>query len=389
MSDRPLVIVTLEGLATSAISCYGSSWNSTPAIDAIAGGGCVWDRWTATSDQPAVLLRNWVTPTSDLDPLARWKSAGKVELITDDERIAEDEEAGGIASRFDHVHFVAENRERRREPAADLDQTHFGRVVAAAIDRDQRGPWSLLWIHSRVLTHCWDAPRELFPVADEETCQEPSEEIELAVHPDEALAPALETLPALFDQTEPPHLQLDEQRHPDLITCWMRTYGCQVRLVDLLLEVLLESLSVEDPQVVVAGTSGMSLGQNGWIGPAAGPLRSCDLRLPLIVSDRGPIRSPQLTPSDQMAEIISALACSDDPLISPRQWSDEVDSPTRILTASSRARLAITSPRWQLVRDLDGVDHLFLKPDDVEDANDVGKLRPDVVEQMTRPEPTD
>ncbi len=385
MSHRPLLIVTLEGLACSALGCYGSPWNCTPAIDAIAATGCVWDRWIAASDHPVHQFRRWISPTSDGDPLAPWKAAGVVELITDDQRLTDDI----FVDRFDQIQHVEHDSPVATEVAEEIEQTRFGRLVAAAIDRDQRGPWDLLWLHSRFLSQCWDAPRHLFPVSDEEIVAEPSDEVELLADPSVDVQAPLAALPPWFDTAEPPHLQLHEQSHPDLITSWMRTYGCQVRLVDLLLEVLLQSIRVDDPQVILAATSGMSLGQNGWIGPQAGPLRSCDLRLPLIVSDRGPLRSPHVTSTDTLARVLPALAHDTAELISPSRWC-EADGELQpcVVTESSRASTAITTARWQLVRDLDGTDHLFLKPDDVEDANNVGRLRRDIIDRLTETQAT-
>ena len=385
LSHRPLLVITLEGLAVSALGCYGSAWNSTPAIDAIAATGCLWDRWIAASDHPVHQFRRWTSPTQEGDPLGPWKSAGSTELITDDSRLIDQ----GLGDRFDQVQQICHESASPWNVATEIEQTRFGQLVAAAIDRDQAGAWDLLWLHSRFLTQCWDAPRQLFPVADEEIITEPSEEVELLTDPTAEAEVPLAPLPPWFETAEPPRVQLHGQSHPDLVTCWMRTYGCQIRLVDLLLEVLLQSIHVDDPQVILAGASGMSLGQNGWIGPHAGPLRSCDLRLPLVVSDRGPLRSPHVTSTDSLAQLIPSLANDATDLIPPSRWcEDDGELNPCVTTESSRASTAMTTPRWQLIRDLDGTDHLFLKPDDVDDANDVGRRRRDIVEELSNRDAT-
>jgi hypothetical protein len=379
LSQRPLLIVTLEGLAVSALGCYGSAWNSTPAIDAIAATGCVWDRLIAATDDPLGQFRRWISPTGQPDPLAPWKAAGSAELITDDPRLIDE----GVGDGFDRVQQIRHLSPTTKDVATEIEQTHFGQLVAAAIERDARGAWDLLWLHSRFLTRSWDAPRQLSLVSAEEIITEPSEEVELLADPTANDEAPLAALPPWFATAEPPHVQLHRQSHPDLITSWMMTYGCQIRLVDLLLEVLLRSIREDDPQVILAGTSGMSLGQNGWIGPHAGPLRSCDLRLPLVVSDAGPMRSPHVTSADSLARIIPSLAADTTCLVSPTRWCEadgELDP--CVDTETSRAAIARTTSRWQMVRDLDGTDHLFLKPDDVEDANDVGRLRRDIVDQL-------
>lgn len=379
---RPLLVVTLEGLATSAISCYGSSWNQTPAIDAIGGSGCVWDRWIATHDDAQEQWRAW---ESSIAAGERQPMGGALlTLITDDSRLL-----GPQTDKLFDDSIVLEPGEKEpgdmvAEPCREIDRTRFGQLIAAAVERDARGSWDVLWLHSRFLAECWDAPRELFPGAEQAEVSEPldesAEEVDnaLPAGPHDGEAP-----PAIFATVTPPQLRLPADAHPDLITAWMRTYGCQVRLIDFLLEVLLESLSVDDPRVVLAGSSGMSMGQNGWIGPGCGPLRSCDLRLPMIVSDFGPIRSPQVTPADLFGNVIERLIGDESPLISATDWcrGQQEYSPA-VATGSRRASRVITTPHWQYIQDSAG-DHLFLKPDDVEDANDVGRLRPDVIERLS------
>ncbi len=383
MTFRPLIVLTLEGLTTSALSCYGCSWNSTPAIDALAATGCVWDRWTATNDQPLTLLKHWMSAGgSELDDwLTPWKTRGPVDLLTDDRRLSD----LGIDSEFDTTLLVEpSDAEHSADVASEIEETQFGRLIASAIERDARGPWSVLWLHSRFLSQRWDAPRELFPIEADEADDTPSEEVELLSIPgSEMAAKRLENLPLIFDAARVPRVKLDDQSHPDLVNAWMRTYGCQIRLLDLLIEILLQSLCADDPQFVLAGASGFSLGQNGWIGHSAGPLRSCDLRLPMVVSDRGPIRSAQLTPTDKFPQILRSLTSDSARLVSPSQWCQLDDEfKPRVTTNSRRAAKVVTTSRWSFIRDLDSTDHLFLKPDDVEDANDIGRLRSDVIDRL-------
>ncbi|MCG8653791.1 MAG: hypothetical protein MI861_28390 [Pirellulales bacterium] len=380
MTDQPLIVVSLEGLATAGLSCYGSPWNSTPAIDALAATGCVWDRWVATDDQPLSVFQQWIA-AGENSGLARWREAGRTVLHTDDPLLIDQISADS----FDEAALLDSPSLQTRGKVAEIEDTQWGRLIASAIERDAAGPWSVLWIHSRFLSQCWDAPRELFPSEEEAWDEPPEDDFPDPQLPDSAAAVTdAELPPPIFDSVTPPHFKLDDRDHPDLITSWMRTYGCQIRLVDLLLEVLLQSIRVEDPLVVLAGTSGFSLGQNGWIGHAAGPLRSWDLRLPMVVSDCGPIRSPHNTPSDSLGQILANLALRPGQAITPSHWcraEDEFDA--RIVTQSQRAQAAITSAGWFYVRDQDSSEHLFLKPDDVDDTNDVGRLRRDVIERLT------
>ena len=383
MTTRPLIVLSLEGLATAALGCYGSSWNETPAIDAIAASGSVWDRVIANSDEPDSLMAAFARLSGadgrgPRDWAEDWRSRGSVELITDADAF---EQANNLA--FDRIGRLSfENPNHTARPVSNIDESQIGQLFAAAIKRvGQQEPWSVLWLHSRCLTSCWDAPRDLFPIDEaDDVPKHPTEEVELL----ESSSTPIETVqepPPIFDEVVPPNLPLNDDTHPDLVYAWMRTYGCQVRLVDLLIEVLLSSLEDVDPFVVLLGTSGFRLGQGQWIGHRPDNLRSPDIRLPFIVSDIGPLRVPQVTGSDELPNILARLA-GDQSVVAPKQWS-ETGEERLVETESKHSQFAVTTPEWFFVRDNDLSEHLYLKPDDVDDFNDVGRLRGDIVERLS------
>ncbi|MFK8111422.1 MAG: hypothetical protein AB8B91_04450 [Rubripirellula sp.] len=381
MIDQPLIVLSLEGLATSALSCYGSSWNQTPAMDGIASTAAVWDRWIATSDSPRELLRGVF---ESREWTSNFRSHGTIELFTDTATLLD----GVSGDCFDHIEALqTSSPESTEQPVSEIVDTQFGQLIAAAMDRDAKEePWSVLWLHSDFLTKRWDAPRELFPI-DEIFEDQPSDELELLVADSDSIEP-LAAIASIFDSVIPPHFKLDSDPHPDLVTAWMRTYGCQVRLADLLIEVLLQSLEDYDPQVIVLGASGFQLGQNGWIGNQAGPLRSPEVRLPMIVSDCGPLRFPQLTPSSDLLGLLGGLCDRDasesqqSGYLSPQRWRSPTNDLPPVTTLSNRAKRAVTTPTWFCVQDEDDSEHLFLKPDDADDCNDVGRIRTDVIDQL-------
>lgn len=336
-------------------------------MDALASQSAVWDRWIATSDQPIEVLR----PAWEATAWAQaYRQHGTVELFSDVPDLL-----SGVEACFDAVTSVPTNGSDSL--AADLVDTQLGQLIAAAIERDAaEEPWSVLWLHSGFLTRCWDAPRDLFPIDEHEHLDAFAEDDQ---HEPETSKPASDALPLIFDDVCPPHLQLDSDVHPDLINSWMRTYGCQVRLVDLLLEVLLQTFAEYDPQVVLMGTSGFQLGQNGWIGSQAGPLRNPEIRLPLLISDCGPLRFPQLTSTDTLVNLFEELSRGK---LATARWVADVTTQESVETKSERAQRALSTPSWFVVRDEDASEHLFLKPDDVEDFNDVARIRTDVVTQF-------
>lgn len=379
---RPLLVLSLDGFTPSSLGCYGCSWNRTPAIDRVASRGAVWDRLIATSTSPFEVLRSWIRPAGNPCWPDAFRAWGSVELITDDRLVAEPE----MAAAFDRVDLIDEPR----QPADGIEETCFGRLIAAAIERHREGveDWSVLWLHSRFLRECWDAPRELSPEEDWDE-EDPAVEQEGDSLPSDARGQAAERVPLVFDPPTPPRLQLSATAHPDLVSAWMRTYACQIRLVDLLLGLLLESLEPVDPVVIVLGTSGFSLGQNGWIGHRCGPLRSCQIRLPMVIGWGNPIRSPHVTSSAQVSELLARLGNSPH-LLPAAPWaeSDHEFEPS-VLTVETDARpsgfntppVALTTKRWFYVRNPQQ-ETLFLKPDDTDDANDISRLRQGTVDRL-------
>lgn len=377
--NRPLVVISLDGLASAALGCYGSSWNQTPAIDAIASGGCVWDRWIAETDDGISLLKQLLEAPSP-DWTAPWREWGSVELLTDAPALIEAPER----LCFDRMEALQFDPPTPDEAAAvEIIETQLGRLIAAGVDRGtQDDAWSVLWLHSAFLTQRWDAPRRLFPLDEEdEDTGEPSDEVELlpTEFDDEE---ELERIPPIFGSVIPPSIELDQQAHPDLATSWMRTYGCQIILLDLLVELLLESLAERNPILMLLGTSGFRLGQGGSVAHRPATLRSTELRLPLIIGDHGPLRVPQLEPSGRLGQLLETLGSESPHSIGSAERWNLADGDIKIETSSQRADYSVTTPNWFFVRDNDGEEHLYLKPDDIEDFNDISRLRRDVVDQL-------
>ncbi|WP_442509000.1 hypothetical protein SH528x_000545 [Novipirellula sp. SH528] len=391
MNDRKMIVVSVEGLAASALGCYGSSWNETPAIDLLSSRGCVWDRAIAEHDDGLKVLANWLQPPPSHDPehwIARWNDLGPVELITDDSRLPQQ----SLDVDFDQTWLIdLDPPDADTPPAEEIEETHLAKLFAGLLTRiEDPNPAAVWWLHTQSLVRCWDAPRWLVPMdADELYADEPSEDVDLLPESDATIGePDGEVPPWVFPDILPPQLKLTEQSHPDLAVAWMRTYGCQVRLLDRMLALLLEYAADLDPIVVLVGTSGFSLGQNQSIGYRAGPLRSCHHRVPMIVSDLGPVHEKRLFNAKSLPALLAKIKTQPDCLIDPSVWvQSESEFEPRIITQDDQGSTAVTTPRWYHVQDAPqefGVEpnHLYLKPDDLDDQNDVSRLRYDIVELL-------
>lgn len=369
------VILTFEGLASSALGCYGSSWNETPSIDELAAGGVVWDRWTSPDERRGHLLSRWISESG------RVLSAHAIDrdsvFVSDDVDFPRSDQSLPFSS------SIKLSPSPSSSFAESMHDTRYASTVAAAIDAttpDTR----LLWIHSSFLRDQWDAPATQQDAPNEE----PSEPEE---HPDPDEADVMPAGPsfALPENSTVPRIQCSDQDDPDMMFAWMNRYGDQVKMIDETLDWLRGTLSDRRLTIMVAGCSGFSLGENGWIGHECGPLRSCNTRLPMLVSAGGPLRIPTLHSAGGFSELLSRVLRKA-PLATPAEWSQSDQEFTPVVeTLSERASTAITSAKWFYVVDriteigASGTEKLYLKPDDVNDVNDVSRLRRDVLDQIS------
>ncbi len=384
------IVISLDAFATSAISAYGSSWNSTPALDTLASGAMLWDRVIATSDDAAETLKAcWRGETAGGRWIDAFRAVGPTAWISD-----AGEEAAEIAGQagFDHCTVVippaADDSAGDRLPANEIEETRLARLFAATLERldAPHAEWSLLWVHSAALAAQWDAPRWLFPVEElDDEVFEPVDPANFTGDPWDSPSAAADgdavAPPPIWDSVDAPSHRLSGEEHPDWVTSWMQTYGCQVQLVDRLLRLLLESLATREESIglAVLGIGGISLGQNGWIGHRVGPLRSPQIHVPAILWDRGSVsmRIPGLTSLPEVVACIQPVTQR----VAPIAWASDAAEKS-VVTRSSRAKAAVTTQEWFWVVGPDNRSSLFLKPDDREDSNDVSSRCQEVVRRF-------
>lgn len=200
MPDR-WIVISLDAFANLALGAYGSSWNTTPNIDAIAARGITWDRAVVPADDTVQTLRDcWMAPygtatrsdAADGGWIAKCRQHGRVELILGDDPDGREQSqklaqlAGEVG--FDRCTMVEINL--GEEPSEEIESTAIGQLFAALVERLQEvteaespdaaagSPWSVLWLHSDLLARHWDAPRWLFPVDEVGEPAEASDELD-------------------------------------------------------------------------------------------------------------------------------------------------------------------------------------------------------------------
>lgn len=381
MPAKPLIIVSLEGIAPNALSCYGCSWNQTPTLDEISSRGWIWDRLIAENDDPKELLKTWVH--NDVAWANQFKKLGPLVLISDQEDHDFDNHC------FDEITILpVEPIHEEQQPADEAFETRFGQLIATAIERiSQPDKTGAIWIHSTFLNQSWDAPslldseeEESDPyLAEHQTEDDGNVEVEQEIADfDDVGVPEL-----VATSVVPPSFKLEPKDDPDLLPQWMDRYGNQVKLLDLMLGYLVEEVERVDAQLMFIGTSGFRLGQNKEFGLHPAHLRYSDIHIPLLLTGRGPLRIPHLTGSQEVIDLLLELGRNDDRDYPAERWAESRSSVRSISIQSSRCRYAVTDPNWFCVIESDGEESLFLKPDDIDDYNNVARLRPDVVDDLT------
>ena len=347
-------------------------------LDQLTANGIVYDRFSAVSDLPGAVAASWLSKSPA--PTDRKRSV----LLTDVAAIADHS-----ASRFSQTVIVDPATQTASRPAANLDESCCWKLFAqwlSAIDDTTQ----LAWLHSDWLCRVWDAPLAEEPEQEFDSAPE-----EMDIQLDDPLPGSASEGQDETDEAPPfrlpetaaaPRYQITPQDDPDQLFAWMNRYARQIEAFDQVVQQTSEVLSNRRLRWLIAGSSGYSLGENGWLGHRLGPLRSSDIRLPLLISSGGPLRSGKLLDSNQLPDILHKLHTKQ-VVLTPQQWAEQDDELSPVVqTDSDRAEKAATTASWFYIKESKPdelpVERLFLKPDDLCDVNDVSRLQPDVVDQL-------
>ncbi len=434
------MVLSLDGLSTAALGPYGCSWLETPGICRLAAEAVVFERCTAISTNRLENLRSAMRDAREGAVGSCARQAGfKSILITDSETVAQ----STLATDFDECHWVPSDCVDSEFPqmADSFEETRLAKLIAAAFARREacNGDPHLIWIHSSFLLEHWDAPEE-FRIQDDldEFVDRFDGEASFDAYVEEWTPeedegePNTEELSELLAEIQrarlaiaPPEMVWSDRQDSDLLLAWMTAYGAQIQIVDRMLEVILDEIASQPglaTTLAILSTGGFALGENGWLGanpPAPSSIQNqltCIFRLP----GKLPLRVIRPVASDRIAAtLIRQLLASEASYEScsmgseegnvdsdnkigihcgslhvewaPEQWAmpiDPVEFPIRTIgDGELRGTQIVTTHGWFYWASSEGQEHLFLKPDDRFDANDVAKLKPELLEMFRGDDP--
>jgi arylsulfatase A-like enzyme len=372
-----LLVVTIDRLPAWMLSAWGATWVATPAIDALAARGLVFDRLVTPAIDPVATLRDLVGPL--FDPAANG-ARRPAAIVTDDPAIVA---AIGIDAAADVRHVAIQPTET---VADDESRTNLARLFAAAVEAVGDGTRRAVWCHASSLGVVWDAPQSFR---------------DAYVDPEDPVPPF---------GARPPEFRVDAETDPDLVVGVRQVFAGQLTLLDRQFRRLLDAVGGPEGggwTVLMAGVRGLPLGLHGWVGgggdavpygetihvPAVladGRGRSCGQRYGGLVvpADLGATLR-ELLAGDGPASMAGSTQAADDPRgrsLVPLLETWSLPPRGRVVATGGRG-VAIVTPEWQLLLERDGSaagprPRLFAKPDDYFELSDVADRCPEIVEDL-------
>ena len=385
MSRKPryVLILTVEGLGTNLVGCYGGAIGPTKNLDSFACHSIVFDQFWADTFRPVDILESMWTGTHFA---SRVKSPNvkcnglfdQAMLITDSIDIIQE----STRVDFGKVLLI----DAQTDASDEGDQTQVTRLFEAALGQwaTQLDEYPVLWIHSQGLNGVWDAPYEYRCVMCDEGDPQPP-----------------------FDTT-PGQLTVTDETDPDEVFGLACAMGGQTIALDdawSLIEEILGELGIADECLqVLAGVQGYPIGEHGYVGQGTESLYAETLHVPLIIRpgnqlDVG-VRVPFIVqPNSILRTIAGWLEVEDRGAITDAMRTDMVSEiepfpaehwPTKNQLAYScyQDQVHVAVPAWscrwsvEVATESQRVE-LFATPDDRWQQNEISQRAHAIVEELT------
>jgi arylsulfatase A-like enzyme len=382
-----VLVITARGLRVDYLGCYGNPSVETPALDALAAGGVVFDRHFADALDPEDSCQAWRTgrylfPGSE-------SVAGAADLV----RLLNDH---GVTTSLiidasqTRPEAFARDWQRMNAVQPGEEETPLERTVSSArqtLDALRSTARWLLWVDLATTLPPWELPpdfaehyfRDEMVEEDEEDEEEEVVEVEpLTPLPDPPLGP----------------------NDPEDDTLYLRiqgSYSGAVSYLDAGIAELLRGVD-EDVLVVVTSDVGFALGEHGVVGPVLSWPAESVAQLPLILRlpDAGAAgyRVPALTQSVDLAPTLAAvfgipLADAHGHDLSPLIRGDKDNiRPYAVSWTEVNGQIgrALRTPEWSFVlpsgAEAGSTPRLYVRPDDHWEVNDVRQHHLELTEAL-------
>jgi arylsulfatase A-like enzyme len=386
-----LVIVTIEGLGTNLVGCYGGAIAPTKNWDRLASKSIVVDQFWADTLRPVDILHSIWSGThyaarqlgaepqamdTPAVPVAKQQVAvmDKILLATDVLSVFEESEtdAFGDLLYFEQDALIGPETEEMR--ASQLEQ-----LFQAAL-----GKWSaqlhqnpILWIHSSGLNGPWDAPYTYRQVMCDEGDPDP---------------------PVGRERAE---LQITEKTDPDEIFGHACCAGGQAIAMDEAWEMLEDAISelgiADDCMLILAGVGGYPMGEHGWVGNGLDSLFAETIHLPLIIRPGNRLdvgqRIPFIVQPHQLLETILRWLMPDSVPVD-LDLTEIMDLPPaeswpivhQVGFALYQEQMHLIAPAWSYrwMKTVEGTEvrQLYAMPDDRWQQNEISQRAVATVELM-------
>ncbi len=383
-----VLVLAVRGLQTAYVGCYGNPWIATPALDALAAGGVVFDRHYADRTDAAGARRVWRDGRHHLaepaplsadhaDLIEQFKKRGvHTSLILDDSRPVEP----GFGAGWDDV-----------LRAMSFDATL--KTATAALDQlAGRADW-LLWVDLAALIPPWDTPEEfLAPYFQEEPADDEEEGDEEEEEPLEPLTPLSRPVIGPADPED-----------DELFLQLQGSYAGAVTRLDDGIGRLLERLDAADAahdiMIVLTADCGMALGEHGYVGPASPHTHEEATHLPLILclpgADEAGRRVAALTQAADLAPTLADVFETELPsahgrTLLPLVYGEAEELHPYVCSAAMAGEAvewSLRTPEWAYLLPApprpDG-PRLYVKPDDRWEVTDVLQHHQEQAEGLER-----
>ncbi len=396
------IVVIARGLQLGALGCYGNQWIATPALDALAAEGIVFDQHFADNVDPAGARRAWRSGCYHFPPniqanaahpdlIAALRQRGiHTCLILDDSRSVSSEFCEG----WDTVERVSA-AEGQMALDAVLD------AVGAALERLERRDNWLLWIDLATLLPPWNVPLEL---QAEYFCEESDEDEEENEAADEDEQSEESEPPTPLAEVPASPIDSEDER---LYLSLQLSYAAAVSYVDVGIGQLLQALDGLEGGggiLLMATTdSGQNLGEHGIVGVCRPWLHDELIHLPLLLRLPGAAKTGRrIAALTQAVDLAPSLAdwfqtplagCHGHSLLPLARG--EVESIRSFACAGLQVggaiEYALRTPEWAFLLpiqsnadDAERAPQLFVKPDDRWEVNNVLQHHLELAEQLER-----